>query len=165
MATSKETLMDWLRDAHAMEGSLVTLQERQLESLDGPPSVKGRIEEHLEATRQHEEKLKSLIEQLGGDTSAVKEGAGTVFSNLQAMMTAGAPDMLVKISIANYAVEQFEMAAYKSLIAAAQELGMSDVEQTCRENIQQEEEMAKWLDEHLAQVTREYLQKEATPQA
>lgn len=165
MATTKETLLDWLRDAHAMESSIISLLERQSGSLEGHPALEGKINEHLEITRQQKEKVGQLIERLGGDTSAVKEGTGKLLSNLKAMSTAAASDMVVKDSIANFAVEHFEIASYKSLIAAAQDLGESEVEQTCREILRQEEEMAEWLDEHISQVTKVYLQQEAKPQA
>ena len=46
-------------------------------------------------------------------------------------------------AIANLAAEQFEVAAYTALIAAAEQAGESEVARLCRLNRSEDEEMAE----------------------
>ena len=48
--------------------------------------------------------------------------------------------------MANLAAEQFEVAAYTALIAAAEQAGESEVARLCRLSRSEDEEMAEWLD-------------------
>ena len=50
------------------------------------------------------------------------------------------------------------------LIAAAGEAGEHQVEGILQENLREEEEMAAWLAQHLPEVTRQYLHREAAGQ-
>ena len=55
-------------------------------------------------------------------------------------------DRLVIGAIADLAAEQFEVAAYTALIAAAEHAGETEVARLCRLNRGEDEEMAEWLD-------------------
>lgn len=162
MADPKETLLDWLRDAHAMEDSLVGLLEKQAKAFEGHPTMSGKINEHVEVTRTQRDRVKGLIETLGGSTSKTKTIAGNVFANLQAMAGAAAPDAIVKNSLANYAIEHFEIACYTSLIAAAEAQGQNEVKRVCQEILDEERDMASWLQHNVPRVTTEYLGKKET---
>ena len=59
----------------------------------------------------------------------------------------------------------FEIASYKSLIAAAESAGETEVARVCQEILQDEEEMAAWLDERVPEVTQLYLKREAVGQS
>lgn len=155
----KETLLDWLRDAHAMEGSIATLLEKQAQQFKNRPELQAKINEHLQVTREQRDRVKTLIEGMGGEVSTVKEVTGKMLTNMQAMMNMVAPDGNVKNMIGNLAVEHFEIASYKSLIAAATALGETEVQRVCQQILEQEQEMASWVDHHIAGVTTEYLGK------
>ena len=51
MATSQENLLDWLRDAHAMEQQAEKMLKAQSERLEHYPQLKARIDQHIEETR------------------------------------------------------------------------------------------------------------------
>jgi len=161
LANPKETLLDWLRDAHAMEDSIVSLLEKQAGQLDDKPSMQSKIREHLEITRDQRDRLKALIGRLGGDVSFAKKITGSFLANLQALTLAGAPDAVVKNVLTDFAVEHFEIACYTSLIAAAEMQGQSEVVRVCRQILDEEREMAAWLEHQIPRVTTEYLGKEA----
>jgi ferritin-like metal-binding protein YciE len=55
------------------------------------------------------------------------------------------------------ATEHFEIAAYNALITAAEALGEPEVARLCRENLKEEEDMARFLAEHLSGTVRETL--------
>ncbi len=56
--------------------------------------------------------------------------------------------------LADYASEHFEIACYRSLIAAAEEAGKPQVAEVCSEILEDEEAMADWIEEQIPEVTR-----------
>lgn len=50
MADLRENLLDWLRDAHAMEQQAEQMLKAQASRIEHYPIVKARIEEHLQET-------------------------------------------------------------------------------------------------------------------
>jgi ferritin-like metal-binding protein YciE len=158
---TKEHLVDWLRDAHAMEMSAISILERQESRLESYPDMLAKVREHVTITRSQAERLEGLLQHLGDDTSMLKDAAGRFKGNMSALMNAAASDEVVKNAIANYTFEQFEIACYRSLIAAADELGETRVSDVCAEILDQEEEMADWLDEHIPTITQQFLERDA----
>lgn len=165
MATKKETLLSWLKDAHGMENASVTMMEKQVKRLDEHPEIQNKIKQHLEESREQQRMVKECIERLGGEVSSIKQGMGSFVSNVQAMMSAASGDEVVKNSLANFGFENFEIASYKSLIAAADDLGEQEIKQTCETILQQEQRMAQWVEEHIPQVTKEYTKRTAASHA
>jgi ferritin-like metal-binding protein YciE len=157
----QETLIAWLNDAHAMEKSLAPVLENHAKDADLHPEMQVKLQEHLNETKQHAELVAGCIKRLGGSVSTVKSGLGTVMGTVQGMSTGMAKDELVKNALADYAAEHFEIASYRSLIAAAEELGDQQTVGVCQQILRDEEEMAGWLEQHLPTITREYLAKQA----
>jgi ferritin-like metal-binding protein YciE len=79
------------------------------------------------------------------------------------MSTALARDELVKNALHDYATEYFEMASYKSLIAAAQDIGDQETVNVCQQILQDEESMAAFLDQQLPIITIEIFHALSTP--
>ncbi len=102
---------------------LIQLLENHANDAEGHPEVQSRIPEHIETTRRHADRVEECIQRLGGDTSSLKAGMANISGTLQGMVTGTAEDVLVKNAITDYAGEQFEVASYRSLITAAEELG------------------------------------------
>ncbi len=163
-ATTKEMLVDWLKDAHAMESQAVEILEKQGRRLEHYPQMKAKVQEHTKQSKQQAQQVEQCLKQLGSDTSALKEGMGKLSGNLAAFGNAAAGDEVMKNHIADYAFEHYEIASYRALVSAAEALGEEEVRRTCENILKQEEEMAAWLGEQLPQVTQQYLQREASPQ-
>lgn len=163
MARDKNMLLKWLRDAHAMEGSAESILSKQVSRFKEYPRVHQRIVDHLDETRRQQARLEDCIKSLGGDTSTLKEMVGKVSGSMQVFMAVGSEDEIIKASIANYQFECMEIASYRSLIAAAEVYGEAEIARICREILAEEEEMASWLDNHIAEVTRAYLGKRGVP--
>ena len=68
-----------------------------------------------------------------------------------------AGDEILKNSFANYAFEHFEIAAYKSLLTVAEFGSFSFATSALQMNLQEEQSMAKWLDENLTTVTTHFV--------
>ncbi|MGJ4946321.1 DUF892 family protein [Bradyrhizobium sp. HKCCYLS1011] len=68
-----------------------------------------------------------------------------------------AGDEILKNTFANKAFENFEIAAYKSLLTLCQAAGMAEARAPLEQSLKEEVRMAEWVDSHVEQVTREYL--------
>jgi ferritin-like metal-binding protein YciE len=155
--TQQETVVSWLNDAYGMEHNLIRVLENHAKDTEGRPEMHAKFQQHLEQTRRHAELIKGCIERLGGSTSTIKTGISDVMGRIQGASTEPAKDELVKNVLADYASENFEIAAYRSLIAAAQAIGDAETVQVCETILQDEQEMAGWLEQQIPVVTQEFL--------
>lgn len=160
MNAPREHLIDWLRDAHAMEKAAIQILQRQDERLENYPEMHRKVREHLEVSRRQADQVADCIERLDGDSSTLKDLTGSFAANMNAMMNAMSSDEVVKDGIADYAFEHFEIASYRSLIAAAEAANEPEIAQICQDILQEEEAMADWLAEHLPTTTQTFLQRE-----
>ncbi|MFL9827047.1 ferritin-like domain-containing protein [Rhodoplanes sp. SY1] len=155
------TLLDWLRDAHAMEKHAEQMLSNTASRLEHYPELRAKIERHLEQTRSQAERLQGCIERHGGSTSVFKDTAAQVLGFGQALTGVFTSDEVVKASVASFAFEQMEMATYKALITAAESAGDLTTKEVCQEILAEEKEMAGWLDENLPGVVRTFLARDA----
>jgi ferritin-like metal-binding protein YciE len=155
-------LMSWLRDAHAMEMQAIQMLENQARRIENYPDLRNRILEHLEETRGQAEMLERCIERHGTTSSPLKDSAAAFLGNVQALSGLFFGDEVVKGAIASYTFEHLEIAMYRSLIGAAEELGDGETARVCSEILRQEEAMAGWLERHLPETTRQYLRRQST---
>lgn len=163
MAELKENLLDWLRDAHAMEQQAETMLKGQASRIEHYPVLKARIEEHIQETIGQRERLEGCIKRLGGSPSTLKDVMGKMAAFGQAVGGMTASDEIVKGAMAGYVFEHFEIASYTALIAAAKTAGDAETARVCEEILVQEEAMADWLAAHLPEVTEEFMVRDATP--
>ncbi|MGE0160152.1 MAG: DUF892 family protein [Gemmatimonadales bacterium] len=157
---NNELLTSWLKDAHAMEKSLIPVLENHANDAKDHPDVRERDLRHLEDTKRHADLVEECLAQLGEKPSKAKSAWGQIMGRFQAIGTAPFRDELMKNFISDYATEQFEIASYKALIAAARATGEEGIADVCQEILADEEEMAAWLDEHMASAARESLAEE-----
>jgi ferritin-like metal-binding protein YciE len=68
----------------------------------------------------------------------------------------------VKNALSDFGAEQFEVACYRALTAAVTELAEANVARLCSENMKEDGEMARWLDQQLPAVVRQALTKKTT---
>lgn len=163
MATNaRDTLIGWLRDAYAMEAQAVEMLERQVDRIDSYPDVLAKAKEHLDLSRLQGERVEQCLSLLDADTSSIKTGIGKLMGNAQSLSGLVTTDEIVKAAVFNASFERFEIANYTSLIAAAEELGELEVARLLTLNREEELEMAEWLDDHIARLTRTYLHRSAT---
>lgn len=159
MATTKEldVLVDWLRDAYGMEKQAEEMLEKQERRLGDFPEMQRKVHDHLETTHIQADRVKSCLQQLGTDTSAIKTGMGKLAGTIGALTGMAASDEPVKGHIADFAFENFEIACYKSLIACAEDCGELQVAEACRQSLREEEDMASFLNERLPTMTTQFL--------
>jgi ferritin-like metal-binding protein YciE len=165
MKTASERLVQWMRDAHAMEEQAERIRQAESRRIENYPELKARIDRHLEETRRQAERLKARLDQLDGGTSWTKDAMANLIGIAQGLSGVFACDEVMKASLANYTFEHMEIASYKMLIATAEEAGDMQSKRVCEENLREEEDMASWLEQHLAPMTRQFLLREEMPGA
>lgn len=157
----KDLVIAWLNDAYAMENAQIPTLENHAKDAKENPTISGRISRHVEETRRHADMVKDCVQRLGGDTSKVKGAMGSIMGKAQSVSTGMFKDELIKNALMDFTAENLEIASYKALIAAAEQVGDSQTAQTCRDILRDEEEMAHWLDEQLPNVVNEVIHKAA----
>lgn len=163
MATSpNEHFIDWLRDAHAMEEQAEKMLEATISRIEHYPTIKAKLQQHLEETRRQRDLVKGCLERHGGSTSTVKDLAAKATAVAQGLSGIFVSDEIVKASMASYVFEHFEISSYRALIAAAQHLGDTETARVLEGILKEEEAMAAWLAEQLPSVTQQFLARAAT---
>jgi ferritin-like metal-binding protein YciE len=145
--TIDEQLTKYLADAHSIE-------EQALQQLRGAPDavsdpeLAGIFREHLVETEEHERLVRSRLEEHDSDPSRLKDllmrvgGAGfLLFAKAQ-------PDTSGKLVAHAYSYEHLELAAYELLRRVAERAGDTATAETARKIRDQEERMAKRLEEN-----------------
>lgn len=156
--TDRDLVIAWLNDAHAMEQGLMKVLDNHIKDAKGHPQMQAKLQEHHDLAQSQAERVKSCIERLGGSTSTLKSGMANVMGMMQGISTGAAKDELVKNSLMDYAAEHFEIACYRALVVAAQQVGDMETARVCEEIMREEVQMAQWLEEHLPLVVRDTLQ-------
>lgn len=157
MTHPKDVLIDWLRDAHAMESQAVEMLERQVDRIENYPDLLAKAREHIEVSKRQADRVRQCLKLLGTDTSSIKTGIGMLMGNAQSLSGLFSSDEVVKASVFNYAFEHFEIANYRALIAAATTAGQPDIARILQQSLDEEIEMAGWLEQRLPQVTGTFL--------
>jgi ferritin-like metal-binding protein YciE len=160
MAATADHLMHWLRDAHAMEMQAIQMLEAQIARIKNYPQLHARLHDHLDQTRSQAQRLERCISRRGGDRSALKDTTARLTAMMQGLGGRFVEDEVVKGAMVSYTFEHFEISAYRVLIAAADDAGDAETVRVCQEILDEETEMADWLEEHLPVVTQQYLQRD-----
>jgi ferritin-like metal-binding protein YciE len=159
--TDDDRLDQWLRDAHAMEQQAVKMLDGMAERIENYPELKARIARHAEETRLQAATLEDCLKRRGTDVSTLKDVAGKVMGMGQGLSGLVVGDEVIKGSMAGYTFEHMEIAAYRVLVATAERAGDTETRDACQAILEEEEDMAAWLAEHLAPTTMQYLEREA----
>ncbi|MDF3191787.1 ferritin-like domain-containing protein [Pseudomonas paracarnis] len=163
MATPQENLLDWLRDAHAMEQQAEKMLKAQSERLENYPQLKARIDEHIEETLGQQQLIDECLTRLGGSASTLKDVGGKLMAFGQAVGGSLMSDEVIKGAMAGYVFENMEVASYTVLITAAKAAGDAETQAACEKILPQEVAMAQWLLEHLPELTQAFLQRSEAP--
>jgi ferritin-like metal-binding protein YciE len=117
MATPQENLLDWLRDAHAMEQQAEKMLKAQSERLEHYPKLKARIDFHIQEMLGQQKLIEECLSRLGGSSSTIKNMTGKLMAFGQAVGGSLMSDEVIKGAMAGYVFENVEIAAYAVLIA------------------------------------------------
>jgi ferritin-like metal-binding protein YciE len=141
-----------------MEKQAVQVFSTTASRIENYPELKAQLEHHVEQSRRKADLIRGCLERHGG-ASTLKDMAGQMVGFTQAMSGLFVRDEIVKALMGSYVFEQMEIAAHKILMAAAEQCGNQETKRVCEGNLREEEVMARWLDERLPLITRQYLSR------
>lgn len=153
---------DWLRDAHAMEKQAESMLESMASRIDNYPELRARIEQHLSETKNQIIQLETILDRNDISRSVIKDSMSKMAALGQSIGGIFPSNEIVKGSISGYVFEQFEIACYTSLLAAAKNAGDTASIPTIEAILNEEKEMADWLIQHIPQTTEKFLIRSET---
>lgn len=148
---------DWLRDAHAMEKQAESMLESMASRIENYPDVRARIEQHLNETKRQITLLEEILDRNDISRSVLKDSMSKMAALGQSIGGMFPSDEIVKGSISGYVFEQFEIACYTSLLAAAKKAGDTASVPAIETILAEEREMADWLIRQIPQTTEQFL--------
>ncbi|MGO0620098.1 ferritin-like domain-containing protein [Leclercia adecarboxylata] len=148
---------DWLRDAHAMEKQAESMLESMASRIDNYPDVRARIEQHITETKQQITVLEEILDRNDISRSMLKDSMSKMMAFGQSVGGMVTSDEIVKGSISGYVFEQFEIACYTSLLAAAKKAGDMASVPAIESILAEEQRMADWLIQHIPDTTEQFL--------
>ena len=146
-----------LKNAHAMENQALSIMKPQLSRIEHYPDVAAQLDLHIRETENQIQRLEQLLAEADASHSSLKDTALSFTGSMAALSHSLASDEIIKNSLANYAFEHFEIAAYISLITAAEEGGAAQASSLLRQTLDEERRMAAWIEDNLPTVTRAYI--------
>jgi len=155
----QELLTEELKDLLHAENQLVKALPKMAKAANSE-DLKTAFEEHLEQTRGHVERLNQAFEMLGEKAKAKPcKGMAGLVQEGQEVITEGkemddAPADLALIGAAQR-VEHYEIAAYGSARAIAEQMDRSDIVELLTETLQEEEK----ADQLLTDIARPILEE------
>jgi len=150
---TRDIFVSGLKNAHAMENQALSIMKPQVKRIENYPDIAAKLEEHITETEGQIARLEEILTSLAEDHSSLKDLALSFTGSMAAMAHSVAGDEILKNSFANFAFENFEIAAYKSLITIAELGGHEGLVSGLKQSLDQEIAMAAWLEENLLPTT------------
>ena len=155
---NRDIFVTGLKNAHAMENQALSIMKPQVKRIENYPEVAAKLEQHISETEVQIGRLEQILTGLSEDHSTLKDMALSFTGGMAALGHTMAGDEILKNSFANFAFENFEIAAYRSLITLAERGGFSDAAASLTANLEEEISMARWLEENLEATTVRFLE-------
>ena len=162
MSKTTDLFITGLKNAHAMESQALAIMRPQVSRIENYPQVRAKLVEHIKETEGHIARLEKILEDCGAAKSTLKDATLSVAGTMAALGHTPAEDEILKNSFANFAFENYEAAAYKSLIAIAEQAGKTDAIPDLQQTLDEELSMAEWLDDNLEDLTAQFVARFAT---
>jgi ferritin-like metal-binding protein YciE len=150
-AYMQELFITGLKNAHGVENQALQLMDRQIEHLQNYPEVADMLRMHRVETEQQIARLDELLDGFGTSPSALKDAVLSFTGNLAALAHMPAPDEILK-----NAFENFEIAAYTSLLTMADLGNFSQARAPLQQSLGEEQRMAQLVLDSVPMITRKY---------
>ncbi|MEH6774044.1 MAG: ferritin-like domain-containing protein [Cereibacter changlensis] len=162
--TAHDVYVAGLKNAHAMENQALSIMQPQLNRLEHYQEVAAMLDRHIRETEGQIARLDEILAGLNESASGLKDTMLSFSGTMAALTHSTAPDEILKNSLANFAFENFEIAAYTSLITSARLSGASSAIPLLEQNLEEERRMAAWIHDNLPAVTEQYVARKAAGQ-
>ena len=155
-----DLLVSWLKNAHAMETSLIKVLENQAERASVFPELSSRLRGHREESQRHANLLEGCIERRGGEISQLRTGVSKLMADVESSFLGAFEDSIVKDTILGVTSERTEIASYTAIIALANELGDEKTVEICEEILEDEIKMEEFLTDNLPELVHEAFERD-----
>ncbi|MDP9563375.1 UNVERIFIED_ORG: ferritin-like metal-binding protein YciE [Rhizobium nepotum] len=149
----RDIFVTGLRNAHAMENQALSIMKPQISRIESYPEVKARLELHYRETEGQLARIEEVLQGLSETSSTMKDTALSMTGSLASLGHSIAGDEIIKNSLANFAFENYEIAAYKALLTICDHGGYQAAHAALAKNLEEEVNMARWLEDNLEKVT------------
>jgi ferritin-like metal-binding protein YciE len=141
----EDLLVEALDEAYAMEKQVELLLQSMIRTT-GDPSLVSDMETHLEATKQHAERLSTCLESHGRSPSKLKEATTMGAGALKAPLDMARGEKGMRNARDGFATEHLEIAAYRLIEELAKKAGDPQSLAVARQNAEDEERMASRIE-------------------
>jgi ferritin-like metal-binding protein YciE len=155
--TVRDELIAHLHEAYSMEGHLAQVLQEQLKNLGQYPQFQQRIQQHLDETKEHQDRMAQCLERMGKLPMQTRTPLSGLMNRLEGV-EAGQFHDLVQVGRDDYSAEHFEIATYTGLIALAHLFGDNETVRACEANLREDIVMALWLERHQPEAMLRSLQ-------
>jgi ferritin-like metal-binding protein YciE len=145
-----------VKNTHSLEKEARQILSRQIERLENYPEMESLLRKHLDETNQQEERLDGILDAIGEDRSVLKDWVTQIMGNAAAIAHAPATDEILKNTFANHAFENFEIAAYTSLITLSDH-SFTKFTPALQQSLGEEKKTAQLIIDSVPMVTQKYL--------
>jgi ferritin-like metal-binding protein YciE len=159
---ARQVLIVGLRNAHAMEKQALSIMQPQVNRLEHYPQLSQRLQSHISETETQIARLDEILNGLRESHSTMKDTFLSAVGSMAALGHVTASDEVLKNSLANLAFENYEIAAYISLITCARLCGVSSATPLLEESLAEERRMAAWVEENIPMVTETFISLRGT---
>jgi ferritin-like metal-binding protein YciE len=147
-----------LQSTHGLEMMALQIMERQVERLINYPDMEAALRRHIDETHAQRDRLEEAMAAVQTSPSTIKEGFLGFVGNMMALGHAPAQDEILKNTYANHAFENFEIAAYESLLVIADAAGQQGHRTAFQQSLKEEQGMAEAVRKLIGPTTERYLQ-------
>jgi ferritin-like metal-binding protein YciE len=146
-----------LKNAHGVEHQALALIDRQLDHLANYPEVADILRAHRVETEGQISRIDEILSGFGDSASGVKDAVLSFTGNMAALAHVFAPDEVLKNQFANHAFENFEIAAYTSLLELVDLGGYHGAQAALKQSLGEEERTAQLIRDSIAPLTRKFV--------
>ena len=157
MQTPQDLFVHELSDIHNAEQIIVQMLEDG-QSLVQNPQLKEGMRMHAEQSRQHAQRVKQVIDQMGAKMHPVEcHAVQGMHQELQEAKEAKPSPQVMDGLVAGGAVktEHYEIAAYTGLIEQARAMGQREAAQLLEQNLTEERQMLQKVEQVAHQLTQQ----------
>jgi ferritin-like metal-binding protein YciE len=155
-------LVNHLDEAHALEQTVLRMLDGLIESADDPGIV-DRLEHHKLETQRHESLMRGRLEAHGATPSMVRQAAGMLEALVKMPLDLVRGEPSGRAARDAYTTEHLEIASYELLRRVAERAGDEETARACRDILEQERAMARFIEENWDRFAEQSLREAGIP--
>jgi len=162
MATKRQ-LLDKLIAAYAMECAMAEVLKTHIKNSSIPAPLQEELKVHLVQTFRHAQLVDECLKDFGQDRRACPAPSQKPLAPALHPLSLRAREPGEHAFLEAYALTQFEIDSYRSIIADSQSLSLTRIAARCMEIVGEEQMLARWIEQQVPEAIAHYRQEENGP--